>query len=416
MGQTWIPAVGAEWGQWVVGVTWGVGQAYVLLNCLYVLLPALYYVVRRRVVERQFLPTAPVAPSTRFVLLVPARNEETVLPDLLASVRALDYPAGLLRLVVVADNCTDRTADLARQAGAECLERHTQAPSSKAQALGFATEVLGLGQGSGQAVVCVLDADCRLAPSFLRELDQQFAQPGAAPVLQCSREVGNAFASDVTVLDAAAEALRERVLAGVRERLGMQALIFGLGCCAREDVFRELMALPSSSLAEDKEWKVYLTRRSVPVRYCAAARLSYLTVATAGAFAQQRRRWLTGHLVTVRTHAPALLAQALRTGRLAPLDCALDLLQPPRSLLLLGTLAGVGGAALAPGWTLVPIWVWVALVVGVLAYGALGLRLIGAGRRHLWLLVSGVRLVGIMARLLAGMALGGKDKHWRPTR
>lgn len=409
-----MPATGAEWGQWLGGVAWGAGQAYVLLNGLYVLLPALYYLARRRTVERQFLPTARAAPATRFVLLVPARNEEAVLPELLASVRALDYPAHLLRLVVVADNCTDRTAQLARQAGAECLERHTPAPSSKAQALGFATEALGL--GNGRAVVCVLDADCRLAPSFLRELDRQFAAPGAAPVLQCSREVGNAFASDVTVLDAAAEALRERVLAGVREQLGLQALIFGLGCCAREDVFRELVALPGSSLAEDKEWKVYLTRQAIAVRYCAAARLSYLTVATPGAFAQQRRRWLTGHLATVRAHAPALLAQALRTGRLAPLDCALDLLQPPRSLLLLGTLAAAGGAALAPGWALLPAWAWLGLAAGVLAYGALGLRLIGARVRHLWLLVSGVRLVGIMARSLAAVVLGGKDKHWRPTR
>ena len=53
-------------------------------------------------------------PITRFLILVPAHNEEKLLPDLLANLRQLDYPADLLAVHVVADNCADRTAEIAR--------------------------------------------------------------------------------------------------------------------------------------------------------------------------------------------------------------------------------------------------------------------------------------------------------------
>ncbi|MEJ7660243.1 MAG: hypothetical protein WKG07_11800 [Hymenobacter sp.] len=73
-------------------------------------------------------------------------------------------------------------------------------------------------------MVCVLDADCQLDPPFLAELDREFSRPGAAPVLQASRRVGNAFESDVTVLDAAAEAMRQQVMSGTRRLLGLEAV------------------------------------------------------------------------------------------------------------------------------------------------------------------------------------------------
>ena len=76
-------------------------------------------------IKRQFArPARPViaAARTTFILLIPAHNEERLLPKLLASTRRLSYPAARFRTVVVADNCTDQTALIARRAGAVCLE------------------------------------------------------------------------------------------------------------------------------------------------------------------------------------------------------------------------------------------------------------------------------------------------------
>jgi hypothetical protein len=382
---------------------WYVLQAYVLLFWAYVLAPVVVYGLRVAAIKRLFRPRT-----------APAHNEEALLPGLLASIGRLHYPASRFRTVVVADNCTDHTAQLARQAGAECLERTTAGPSNKTQALRYASKVL-VGAGLPQAtVVCVLDADCRLDPPFLAELDRHFAQAGAAPVVQCSRRVANAFDSDVTVLDAAAEALRQQLGSGVRHLLGLDAFIFGLGCCLRAGVLVRLLAVPSHSLAEDKEWKAYLTRHRVPVAYCPAASLSYLTVNDGPAFQKQRRRWLAGQAVSGNAHGLALLGQGLRRGGISQLDFACSLLQPPRSLLLVaalvfGLVAGGGGH-----WALLCGWLVVA--ASLLGYGVLGLYLIGAVPGHLRALLYGGRLVFGVAKSWVLIGLGYREKEWQATR
>ncbi|RZK62333.1 MAG: glycosyltransferase, partial [Hymenobacter sp.] len=360
-------------------------------------------------------PTA--APQTDFLLLIPAHNEEALLPTLLASIGQLSYPAARFRVVVVADNCTDRTAQLARQAGAACLLRTTAHPSSKAQALAYAAQQLAIAQALPATVVCVLDADCHLAPTFLTELDRYFAQPRAAPVVQCSRRVRNAFDSDVTVLDAAAEALRQQVGAATRHRLGLESFIFGLGCCARGRVFAQLVALPSQSLAEDKEWKAFLAGRRIPVAYCPAARLSYQAVGSGSAFQKQRKRWLSGHWASVQAHGLAMLGQGLGRGSLSQLDFACDLLQLPRSCLLVASLVfGLVAAGTGGRWSLLSGWGWLGLAGGLLGYGLLGLRLIGAAPRHLRVLLSGGRLVAGVVKSVVLIGAGYKTKKWDATR
>jgi cellulose synthase/poly-beta-1,6-N-acetylglucosamine synthase-like glycosyltransferase len=393
---------------------WYAAQGYVLFFWAYVVAPAVVYGLRAAAIKRLFrASSATAAAQTDFLLLIPAHNEEAMLPGLLASIGRLQYPASHFRTVVVADNCLDHTARLAQLAGAECLVRTTVGPSNKAQALRYAATQLALAQAAA-TVVCVLDADCLLDPQFLTELDRHFARPGAAPVVQSSRRVANAFESDVTVLDAAAEALRQQVGAGARQLLGLEAFIFGLGCCLRAPVLAQLLAVPSASLAEDKEWKAYLTRHRVPVAYCPAASLSYLAVGDGRAFQKQRRRWLSGHVASVRAHGLALLAQGLGRGSASQVDFACELLQPPRSLLLAAMLGFGAVAAVAGHWMLLAGWL--AVAAALLGYGVLGLHLIGAQPRHLRALLYGGRLVAGVVKSWLLIGLGYKEKEWEATR
>jgi hypothetical protein len=233
-------------------------------------------------------------------------------------------------------------------------------------------------------------------------------------VVQCSRRVANAFESDVTVLDAAAEALRQQVGAGTRQLLGLDVFIFGLGCCLRAPVLARLLAVPSTSLAEDKEWKAYLTRHRVPVAYCPAASLSYRAVGTGPAFQQQRRRWLSGHAASGRTHGLALLAQGLGRGSLSQVDFACELLQPPRSLLLAAALAFGAVAAVVGHWGLLAGWL--AVAAALLGYGVLGLHLMGAQARHVRVLLYGGRLAAGVVKSWVLIGLGFREKEWRATR
>jgi hypothetical protein len=133
---------------------WYVLQAYVLLFWAYVLAPVVVYGLRVAAIKRLFRPRTAGTAQTDFLLLVPAHNEEALLPGLLASIGRLHYPASRFRTVVVADNCTDHTAQLARQAGAECLERTTAGPLRQQSA----------SRGGAAASHRGVRARCRLPP------------------------------------------------------------------------------------------------------------------------------------------------------------------------------------------------------------------------------------------------------------
>ena len=76
----------------------------------------------------------------RYAILIAARNEEAVLPHLLDSIHAQDYPAELIDIFVVADNCTDRTAEVARHHGAKVFTRFNKEKIGKGYALHFLLE------------------------------------------------------------------------------------------------------------------------------------------------------------------------------------------------------------------------------------------------------------------------------------
>src|SRR5687768_11219780 len=109
-----------------------------VLVCLLMLVPAtvacLYYVVLTAVGWRRHRPSPQAPPTHTFAVVIPAHNEELGLPETVHSVLASDYPADRLRVLVVADNCTDGTAAVARRLGVECVERHDRANRGKGYA------------------------------------------------------------------------------------------------------------------------------------------------------------------------------------------------------------------------------------------------------------------------------------------
>src|SRR5262252_937178 len=102
----------------------------------------------------------------KFAVLVPAHDEEAVLERLLSSLKRLDYPSERVDICVVADNCSDTTADIARSSGARVYERVDTTQQAKGYALRWLLEQLGREDRTYDAFV-VVDADSVLAPNFL---------------------------------------------------------------------------------------------------------------------------------------------------------------------------------------------------------------------------------------------------------
>jgi len=314
-------------------------------------------------------------PATRLAVVVPAHDEEVMIERCTRSLREQEYPEDLFEVVVVADNCTDSTAERAERAGARVLVRDEPADRGKGRALRWAFDRLSRESPAPDAFV-VVDADSIASPLLLARLVQPFER-GAAAVQGESLLV--AAGSPASTFRAAAFLLINRVRPAGRTALGRPVRLAGNGML----LGRELMAehpWHAFSSTEDYEYSLELQSAGVGIAFARGAVVESPTAPTAAAAAEQQLRWEGGKLHFVRTRLPALLARALRERRGDLLDGALEVAVPPLGVLV--AVSGLGAAAVAllvalgpaPVWALAP---WLTAVVAVPLYVLVGLR---AGR------------------------------------
>jgi len=326
------------------------------------------------------LPNRPyLAPSTNFHVIVPAHDEERDIAVTVASLLAMDYPSEKRTIVVVADNCTDATAALAREAGATVLERHDTTRRGKGYALSDAFAVT-LADPTVDAVV-VVDADTQAGENLLRAFDACL-RAGAAAV-QADYCVANRTASWRTRLMHIGFTLFHDVRSRARERLGVSAGLRGNGMAFATSLLRQVPH-DAFTIVEDVEYGIRVGLAGHRVYYAGDARVFGQMPASAQASRSQRQRWEGGRWWLVKHHAAHLIAEALRRRSLVLGDLAADLLVPPLSYVALASTAGAiatmvrfarGGGA---WWAALP---WCLAVAGVAIYVARGLWLAKAGPR-----------------------------------
>jgi cellulose synthase/poly-beta-1,6-N-acetylglucosamine synthase-like glycosyltransferase len=323
------------------------------------------------------LPAPAVPPSGRrpaAAVLMPAHDEAPVIARAIAAV--LPQLGTRDRLVVVADNCTDRTAELASLAGAEVIERVDSARRGKSYALEFGLRWLEA-ERAGVEVVVVVDADCRLAPGALDRLVVECARSGR-PVqasYRMRRPPGAGWEARIAEF---AWIVKNVVRPRGAHRAGMPCLLNGTG-----------MALPwgaglfgalHGELCEDYRLAVEQALQGRAPMFCEAARVTSTFPKNRTAASGQRRRWEHGHLSLLATTPRLLLASLLRRD-LRLLGLALHLAVPPLAFLALATavLLALGIAVALAGGTLVPAALAVAATATLAA--AVGLAWMGWGRR-----------------------------------
>jgi cellulose synthase/poly-beta-1,6-N-acetylglucosamine synthase-like glycosyltransferase len=326
-------------------------------------------------------PPVASAPRTRFEIVVPSHNEEGGIAATVESLLAVDYPPGLRRVVVVADNCTDATAARASDAGAVVLERNDPSRRGKGYALAHAFERV-LADGMTDAVVAI-DADTKVTKNILRAFDARLQ--GGARAVQAEYCVANPDASWRTRLMHVGFTLFHDVRSRARERLGVSAGLRGNGMAFAVSLLREVPH-EAFSVVEDVEYGIRLGQRGYRVTYAGEARVYGEMVSSERASRSQRRRWEGGRSVLARRHAATLLVEGLRRRSLLLLDLAMDLLVPPLTYVALATFVGVvasaGWVRFGGGspWVLVP---WCAALAGFAAYVVRGIWLAGGGARTL---------------------------------
>lgn len=264
---------------------------------------------------------------TRIAVLVPAHDEAAGIEATLSSIRSQLKPAD--RLLVVADNCTDATADVARRCGAEVIERQQADLRGKGYALDFGLRHLA---SDPPSVLVIVDADCTLGEGCLQHLVDACVRSGR-PVQ--ALYLMNAPTEAPLRLRLAAFTWRIknwlRPFGGLR--LGAPCPLMGTGMAFPWQLIRQAN-LASGHLVEDMKLGIDLAREGYPPLFVPEARVDSVFPLSNDAAQAQRSRWEHGHLSTLLSDGPRLLwnAASVRDARLAAM--ALDLMVPPLALLL----------------------------------------------------------------------------------
>lgn len=361
--------------------------------------------------------TFPALRLRRFALVIPAHNEELSIQRTLESVMALDYPRDRYDVVVVADNCEDRTAAIARAIGAGVMERANRELRGKGYALRWCFDQLAGADPPYDAYV-VVDADTVVSKNLLAVMNYYLEQ--GAEAIQCSDLVAprpGAWSSEATRIGFT---LYNYVRPLGRRVLGCPPGLKGNGMCFSAEVFRKA-PWDTYSLNEDLEYGLRLLLKDIPVVFAPEATVLATMPMNPENSRSQRERWEAGRYPVIRRYFAPLLAAAVRRGSFKLLDALVELLTPALvnlMVMIMGlflitvVLAAIGIHGM---WWCALLWCLVALL-GVL-HMIIGLYAARADRALFTALLHLPRYALWKLMLYAKLARTRKQEEWvRTTR
>ncbi len=338
----------------------------------------------------------------RLLVFIPAHNEELLLEPCIRSLRLQRYPKSHLSVVVIADNCTDSTAAVARSAGARCLERTDLEQKGKPRAIAWALDQIDY--RSFDAVI-IIDADTIVDPDFAGHIAT--VPDLRSKAVQPYNGIRNPGDSALTRMGAVFTTIRYDLQFRLKSAAGLNLPLMGNGMCVGTDVLAE-RGWTAFSICEDWELYAQLTERGVSIEACLDARLYSQEARSLSQSASQRRRWAAGKMSVL-----GAMAWPLLTSKRVNFHQRLDVLAEVAAVGPAVHLAGVAGLVAVtlvlnvPGAT----WLSIALAASVARlalYTAAAIRVDPAPRRalsafaflpfyavwRLWLQLSALRMLG----------------------
>ena len=285
------------------------------------------------------------APSV--VVLVPAHNEEQGIASTVAQILQADYVPGEVRVVVIADNCADGTAEVARRAGARILERSDLVNRGKGQALGWALREHRTLFADSE-LLAIIDADMNVEPGFFAAMAQLF-QSESVQVAQGRYIVSNSTRGVLSAIGFASYCYVNHVRPAGRCFWGGTADLKGSGMVFRTD-FLLARGWNAHSIAEDIQLGKELMLEGVPVAFVQDAVVRSDIPSTLAQVRVQQSRWEGGKHRVIASLLPRTLASLWRRPSLLLLDGLLDMLVPPLAVVILLDLCGLA----LSWWTLPP--------------------------------------------------------------
>jgi cellulose synthase/poly-beta-1,6-N-acetylglucosamine synthase-like glycosyltransferase len=312
-----------------------------------------------------------------FAILVPAHNEEGILSNLLESLAKLAYPKNQYTVFVVADNCTDSTAEIARTGGwVRVYERFDTIKRGKGYALNWLLQKLEEDELIYDAYI-VLDADSVVMPNFLQAMARELARGGQA--LQANNTVLNAFDSPSAALRLFSMTLINYVRPLGRNGLGASSTLLGNGMCLSHAILKRY-PWQAFGIAEDYQYYLTLVQHGERVRYVPDAVTRSLMPTTFTQMRTQDVRWESGFSSwTIWQITFKLLSDGLKLRDFVRVEAAAELLTPPLSVIVVWCSLTFIAAMLL--YSLPELLISVFLIVGLISYVGTGFYFLRPSRR-----------------------------------
>lgn len=268
---------------------------------------------------------APTDQSKRYAVLIAARNEESVIANLISSIKAQDYPSDNIDIYVVADNCTDKTAEISRQCGANVFERFDKSNIGKGYALNFLLKRIASQKGIRHYdAYFIFDADNILEPDYITEMDKAFsAGSRVVTSYRNSKNYGQSWVASGYALWFLREA---RYLNNSRSLLGVSGAVSGTGFMVSSEVFEKNDGWKHHLLTEDIEFSVDMIIRGEIIGYCHTAMFYDEQPVTFRQSWRQRLRWAKGFLQVYRNYGGKLFLGIFRRNAFSCFDMTMSIM------------------------------------------------------------------------------------------
>jgi len=300
------------------------------------------------------------APQKKFLLLIAAHNEEKVIGALVENLLNLDYPKELYDVYVIADNCTDKTAEITRKIGGGVIE-HTSLPGEpkgKPYGIKYAIDFIGDDLTKKYDGVAIFDADNLVSLNYLREMNNHLLQ--GEKLIQCYLDSKNPNDNWITLSYATSYYYMNRSWQLAKYRLGLGNAIGGTGFCVDTQLLKEI-GWTARSLTEDLEFTMQCLLRGEKATWSHYAKVYDEKPEGFWASCIQRLRWARGHWVVCFKYTLPLFWRSISKLDIKAFDGVMYLINPGK--IVLGSLTAIMVYASYFSYnpifhSLLPLWVW----------------------------------------------------------
>ena len=301
-------------------------------------MPLAAFLLGLRKQRRAFLPRADL--DTRFLILVPAHNEAEHLLPTLRSLMRLDYPRELFQVTVIADNCTDNTAQIAQQEGCEVWKRSDAARCGKGHALEWALAQSLI--ASFDAVV-IIDADTRVSSNLLKA----FAGEIQSQRIPLQARVDFEFPADsphwLSLASTATQRAEEKYVTASRSQMRLYQGLQGTGFCIPVRIL-QFVPWSANSICEDLEYGFQLAAKGIAIRFVQDASVTSFMTGRLNYASKQRERWARGTYGLIAKLLPFQILHGIRRADWRSFEAAFYLMT--RSRLPLAFLTAISSICL----------------------------------------------------------------------